>query len=52
MIKGTIALGITGTVVALQLQLFETVMGQVNRIQGIMDWGVQTATNYGPGVVY
>lgn len=47
MIKGTIALSIAGTIIALQLQLFDTVMAQVNEIESMMDWGVQTATTYG-----
>ena len=50
MIKETIALSIASTIIALQLQLFDTVMGQVEQIESIMDWGVHTATNYGtPG---
>ena len=47
MLKGTIALGIAGTIIAMQLQLYDTVMGQVKHIESIMDWGVQAAANYG-----
>jgi len=50
MLKGSVGIfgvAIAGTVISLQLRLFETVLGQVHQIQSVMDWGVQTATTYG-----